>query len=252
MIPIVSTRKLMTPSTALNLTQVSASSAGIWDTLNLDFAAPRGMPRAMTSKRVVHVVDDDPAIRRAMARLLRSAGFETVAYETAQAVLNVAPSLTSGCMLLDLRMPGMDGLELLARMSELAIDLPVIVLTGHGDVPTAVKAMKAGAVDFIEKPIDEAQLFTAIDAALAEKKPAARHHAVARATEQMALLSPRERQVLEAIAGGRPNKLIAYDLGISVRTVEVHRAHMLDRLGVRNIAEAIRIAVMAAVAELAC
>ena len=224
----------------------------IWDTLNLDFAAPRGMPRAMTSKRVVHVVDDDAAIRRAMARLLRSAGFETVAYETAQAVLNVAPSLTSGCMLLDLRMPGMDGLELLARMSELAIDLPVIVLTGHGDVPTAVKAMKAGAVDFIEKPIDEAQLFTAIDAALAEKKPAARHHAVARATEQMALLSPRERQVLEAIAGGRPNKLIAYDLGISVRTVEVHRAHMLDRLGVRNIAEAIRIAVMSAVAELAC
>jgi two-component system, LuxR family, response regulator FixJ len=208
------------------------------------------MPRAMTSKRVVHVVDDDAAIRRAMARLLRSAGFETVAYETAQAVLNVAPSLTSGCMLLDLRMPGMDGLELLARMSELAIDLPVIVLTGI--VPTAVKAMKAGAVDFIEKPIDEAQLFTAIDAALAEKKPAARHHAVARATEQMALLSPRERQVLEAIAGGRPNKLIAYDLGISVRTVEVHRAHMLDRLGVRNIAEAIRIAVMAAVAELAC
>jgi two-component system response regulator FixJ len=155
-------------------------------------------------------------------------------------------------MLLDLRMPGMDGLELLARMSELAIDLPVIVLTGHGDVPTAVKAMKAGAVDFIEKPIDEAQLFTAIDAALAEKKPAARHHAVARASEQMALLSPRERQVLEAIAAGRPNKLIAYDLGISVRTVEVHRAHMLDRLGVRNIAEAIRIAVMAAVAELAC
>src|ERR1700726_2964747 len=138
------------------------------------------------------------------------------------------------------------------RMSELAIDLPVIVLTGHGDVPTAVKAMKAGAVDFIEKPIDEAQLFTAIDAALAEKKPSARHRAVARATEQMALLSPRERQGLEAIAGGRPNKVIAYDLGISVRTVEVHRAHMLDRLGVRNIAEAIRIAVMAAVAELAC
>ena len=148
MIPIVSTRKL-TPYTALNLTQVSASSAGMWDTLNLDFAAPRGMPRAMTSKRVVHVVDDDAAIRRAMVRLLRSEGLTTVTYDTAQAVLNVAPSLTSGCMLLDLRMPGMDGLELLARMSELAIDLLVIVLTGHGDVPTAVKAMKAGAVDFI-------------------------------------------------------------------------------------------------------
>jgi two-component system response regulator FixJ len=193
----------------------------------------------MTSKRIVHVVDDDAAIRRAMARLLRSAGLETVAYETAQAILNAAPNLTSGCILLDVRMPEMDGLELLARLGEFGIDLPVIVLTGHGDVPTAVKAMKAGAVDFIEKPIDEAQLFTAIDAALAEKKPGARHRAVAGATEQMTLLSRRERQVLEVIAGGRPNKLIAYDLGISVQTVEVHRAHMLDRLGVRNIAEAI-------------
>jgi two-component system response regulator FixJ len=187
-----------------------------------------------------------------MARLLRTAGFETVAYETAQAVLNAAPNLSSGCMLLDLRMPGMDGLELLARMGEFGIDLPVIVLTGHGDVPTAVQAMKAGALDFIEKPIDEDQLLGAIRAALADKKPGARLRAVAQAAEQMTLLSPRERQVLEAIAGGRLNKVIAYELGISVRTVEVHRAHMLDRLGVRNIAEAIRIAVLAAVAELAC
>ena len=206
----------------------------------------------MTSNRIVHIVDDDPAVRRALARLLRLAGLETVAYETAQAVLDAARNLSSGCMLLDVRMPGMDGLELLSRMDEFGIVLPVIVLTGHGDVPTAVKAMKAGAVDFIEKPIDEDQLLGAIHAALADNKPGARDRAVAGATGQMALLSPRERQVLEAIAGGRPNKLIAYELGISVRTVEVHRAHMLDRLGVRNIAEAIRIAVLAAVAEFAC
>ena len=206
----------------------------------------------MPSERIVHVVDDDAAIRRAMARLLRSARLETVGYETAQAVLNAAPSLSSGCILLDVQMPGMDGLELLARLSEFGIELPVIVVTGHGDVPTAVKAMKAGAVDFIEKPIDEAQLLATIDAALAEKKSAARNRAAARATGQMALLSPRERQVLEAIAIGRPNKLIAYDLGISVRTVEVHRAHMLDRLGVRYIGGAIRIAVMASLAEVAC
>ena len=206
----------------------------------------------MTSERVVHVVDDDAAIRRAMVRLLRSEGLTTVTYDTAQAVLNGASSLSSGCILLDLQMPGMDGLQLLARLSELGIELPVIVVTGHGDVATAVKAMKAGAVDFIEKPIDEVQLLAAIDAALKEKKSAARNRAVARAIEQMALLSPRERQVLEAIAVGRPNKLIAYDLGISVRTVEVHRAHMLDRLGVRNMAEAIRIAVMATLAEPAC
>ena len=206
----------------------------------------------MTSKRVVHIVDDDAAVRRALVRLLRSEGLEAVTYETVQAVLNAATSLSSGCILLDLQMPGMDGLELLARLGELAIDLPVIVVTGHGDVATAVKAMKAGAVDFIEKPIDEVQLLAAIDAALTEKKSAARNRAAARAIEQMALLSPRERQVLEAIAVGRPNKLIAYDLGISVRTVEVHRAHMLDRLGVRYIGEAIRIAVMASFAEAAC
>jgi two-component system response regulator FixJ len=203
----------------------------------------------MTSQRVVHIVDDDAAVRRALVRLLKSVGFATIAYETAQEVLDAAASLTSGCILLDVQMPRMGGLELLARLGELGIGLPVIVVTGHGDVPTAVRAMKAGAVDFIEKPIDEAQLFAAIDAALAEEKSAARDRAAARATEQMALLSPRERQVLEAIAVGRPNKLIAYDLGISIRTVEVHRAHMMDRLGVRNIAEAIRIAVMAALAE---
>jgi len=206
----------------------------------------------MTVKRIEHVVDDDAAVRRALVRLLRSEGLEAVAYETAQAVLNAALSLSSGCILLDLQMPGMDGLELLARLGELGIELPVIVVTGHGDVPTAVRAMKAGAVDFIEKPIDETQLFAAIDAALAEKKFAVRDRVVAGATERMALLSPRERQVLEAIAVGRPSKLIAYDLGISVRTVEVHRAHMLDRLGVRNMAEAIRIAVMATLAEPAC
>jgi len=206
----------------------------------------------MTGKRIVHVVDDDAAVRRALVRLLRSEGLEAVTYETAQAVLNAAPSLSSGCILLDLQMPGMDGLELLARLGELGIELPVIVVTGHGDVPTAVRAMKAGAVDFIEKPIDETQLFAAIDAALAEKKFAVRDRVVAGATERMALLSRRERQVLEAIAVGRPSKLIAYDLGISVRTVEVHRAHMLDRLGVRNMAEAIRIAVMATLAEPAC
>ena len=200
----------------------------------------------MTSKRVVHIVDDDAAVRRALVRLLRSEGLEAVTYETVQAVLNAATSLSSGCILLDLQMPGMDGLELLARLGELAIDLPVIVVTGHGDVPTAVRAMKAGAVDFIEKPIEETRLFAAVDTALGESKPGAQDRAAAEATDKMAILSPRERQ---AIALGRPNKLIAYDLGISVRTVEVHRAHMLDRLGVRNIAEAIRIAVMAALAK---
>jgi two-component system response regulator FixJ len=202
----------------------------------------------MTGERVVHIVDDDPAIRRALMRLLRSAGLIPSAYDSGHAVLDAMPTLSTGCMLLDVQMPGMDGIELLGRLSEQGIRLPVIVVTGHGDVRTAVMAMKAGAVDFIEKPIDDALLLAAIDAAMTENKLASRDREAAQAVEQMALLSPRERQVLDAIAVGRPNKLIAFDLGISVRTVEVHRAHMLNRLGVNNVAEAIRIAVMAALA----
>jgi two-component system response regulator FixJ len=202
----------------------------------------------MTGERVVHIVDDDPAIRRALMRLLRSAGLIPSVYDSGHAVLDATPTLSTGCMLLDVQMPGMDGIELLGRLSEQGIRLPVIVVTGHGDVRTAVMAMKAGAVDFIEKPIDDALLLAAIDAAMTENKLASRDREAAQAVEQMALLSPRERQVLDAIAVGRPNKLIAFDLGISVRTVEVHRAHMLNRLGVNNVAEAIRIAVMAALA----
>ena len=206
----------------------------------------------MTANRLVHIVDDDASVRRSLTRLLRSAGLGTIAYETPQAVREAAPSLTSGCMLLDLQMPGMDGIELLGRLGELGFRLPVIVLTAHGDIRTAVTAMKAGAIDFIEKPVDDEQLLNAIDAALAEREPGGRSREAARALELMATLSPRERQVIEAISAGRPNKVIAYDLGISVRTVEVHRAHMLDRLGVRNIAEAIRIAVIASLAESSC
>ena len=161
----------------------------------------------MAADRLVHIIDDDAAVRRALVRLLRSMGFTAMTYETAQAVLDDAATLSSGCILLDLQMPGMDGIELLGRLGELGVDLPVIVVTGHGDVPTAVRAMKAGAVDFIEKPIDEDLLLGTINAALAENKPAARDHEAARAVEQMGRLSPRERQVLDAIAVGRPRSI---------------------------------------------
>jgi len=200
----------------------------------------------MPADRTVYIIDDDAAVRRSLVRLFRSAGIDAATYEAANAVLDDAPRLSSGCILLDLQMPGMDGIALLRRLGELGVRLPVIVVTGHGDVPTAVSAMKAGAIDFIEKPIDDELLLAAVDAALAEAKPIARDREAARAAELIERLSPRERQVLDAIAIGRPNKLIAYDLGISVRTVEVHRAHMQERLGVRNIAEAIRISLMAA------
>jgi len=187
-------------------------------------------------------VDDDAAVRRSLQRLLSSAGHETASYDSALALLEAMPLPLDGCLLLDVRMPGMDGLELQARLNRLGFRLPVIVMTGHGDIRTAVQAMKAGAVDFIEKPFDEEPLFTAIDAALEQELADPR---IVEAVRRIATLSPRERQVLDALVAGRPNKTIAVALGLSVRTVEVHRAHMLERLGVETLAEAVRLAVMA-------
>jgi two-component system, LuxR family, response regulator FixJ len=202
----------------------------------------------MSAEHVVHVVDDDPDVRRSLERLLLDAGFKVLLYATAAEVIERASELSRGCILLDIRLPGMDGLELQTRLAELGVRLPVIVMTGHGDVPTAVRAMKAGAIDFIEKPFDDERLFGAIEMALATTGQADREHEAAAAARRISALSPRERQVLEGLVAGRPNKVIAHDLGISVRTVEVHRARMLDRLGTRRASEAIRLAVMATLA----
>jgi len=203
----------------------------------------------MTAERTVHVVDDDAAVRRSLERLLDAAGFRAVSYETPMAFLASAPGLSSGCVLLDVRMPGMDGLTLQARLGKLDNHLPVVVMTGQGDVQTAVRAMKAGAVDFIEKPYDDEVLVKAIELALSLPRQSDRNREAAEAAQRVAALSPRERQVLDALVAGRPNKVIAYDLGISARTVEVHRARMMERLGVRQLAEAIRLAVMARLAR---
>jgi two-component system response regulator FixJ len=200
----------------------------------------------MPDERLVHIVDDDPAFRRSVEVLLDSAGFATRAYASAPAVLNPASQLSGGCILLDVQMPEMNGLELQARLNELGICLPVIVMTGQGDVATAVRAMKAGAVEFVEKPFDDDLLLMTIETALAAGAGrVSRQRAIGDAAALIAMLSPRERQVLEGILAGRSTKMIAHDLGISPRTVEVHRAHMLERLCTRSIAEAIRLAVMA-------
>jgi two-component system response regulator FixJ len=201
----------------------------------------------MRMKGAVHIVDDDAPVRRSLERLLQSAGLKTVAHETALAFLEAAPGLSTGCILLDIRMPGMDGLELQARLNHLGCCLPLIAMTGHGDVGTAVRAMKAGAVDFLEKPFDDEHLLGAIEEALAHPPRAARQRAAADAVERIARLSPREREVLDGLVAGRANKAIADDLGISVRTVEVHRVRMLARLQTRHLADAIRLAVMSAV-----
>ena len=202
----------------------------------------------MEAEPTVHIVDDDGAVRRSLECLLHAAGFKSTAYETARSFLDAAPGVSAGCVLLDVRMPEMDGLELQARLNRLGCPLRVIVMTGGGEVEDAVRAMKAGAVDFLEKPFDDDRLLGAIEEALLVSQRSAGNREAAEAAERIGALSRRERQVLEALSAGGPNKVIAYDLGISVRTVEVHRARMLERLGVRSLAEAVRLAVLATLA----
>src|ERR1700730_2349225 len=207
--------------------------------LRSDSASPlRLWELTMPNKRIIHVVDDDAAIRRSLERLLDSAGFAAVSYETPLAFRAPVSYRLTGCILLDLWMPGMDGLEVQARLRQIGVLLPVIVMTAAGDVQTAVRALRAGAIALPCEPIDDEVLLNAIEASFT---PAGQGDAARRLTE----LSPRERQVLDALLAGRPNKLIAHDLGLSVRTVEVHRARMMERLGVRQLSEAIRLGVMA-------
>jgi len=164
-------------------------------------------------------------------------------YESGDDLLKSASNLEAGCILLDIRMPGMDGLELQAALRDKGIGLPVIIMTGHGDVTLAVQAMKAGAVDFIEKPFEKAVLLSAIDHGLERlRRSAASVDRADEAAVRLQVLTPREREVLDGLAKGLPNKTIAYDLGISPRTVEIHRANLMSKLGVKSLSEALRIA----------
>ena len=201
----------------------------------------------MPAERTIHVVDDDAAVRLSLERLLGSMGFATVSYTTPGAFLLEAPHLLGGCVLLDVKMPGISGLEVQARLRAIGFVPPIIVITGQGDIQTAVLAMKAGAFDFLEKPYEDEVLLAAIEAALAASPDDHIHQAVDSA-QRIARLSPREREVLDALVAGASNKVIAFDLGLSVRTVEVHRARMMERLGTRQLAEAIRLAVLATLA----
>ena len=204
----------------------------------------------MPVEKIVYIVDDDAGVRRSLERLLDSAGLRALSYKSPLAFLDAAVGLSAGCVLLDVRMPEMDGLTLQVWLAKLEVALPVIVITGQGDVQTAVRAMKAGAVDFIEKPYNDESLLNAIETALARAGRPDRAHEAGEAKHRIAELTPRERQVLDALVAGHPNKVIAYDLGISVRTVEVHRARMMERLRVRQLAEAIRLSVMAGLVRL--
>jgi two-component system response regulator FixJ len=197
----------------------------------------------MATERTVYVLDDDAAVLRSLERLLSSANFEPVTFDHPDAFLAAAKTFKAGCVLLDVRLPGMNGLDVQAQLRKIRNDLAVIVVTGQGDIQTAVRAMKAGAADFLEKPYSDDALLGSIEAAF-QKEPD--HDLdIADAVRRVATLSTREREVLDGLLAGRPNKLIAYDLGISVRTVEVHRARMMERLGMRQLAEVIRLGVMA-------
>lgn len=197
----------------------------------------------MSDRKLVHIVDDEDAIRRAASFMLKTSGFAVETWASGVAFLKEVRHLAEGCILLDVRMPEMDGLEVQQALTEKGITMPVIILTGHGDVSIAVRAMKGGAVDFLEKPFEKVALLGSIDAAF--QRLAAADSIVARATEAQTLLgvlTSREREVLEGLAQGLPNKTIAYDLGISPRTVEVHRANLMSKLDVRSLSDALRIA----------
>ncbi|ATE67837.1 response regulator [Sphingobium yanoikuyae] len=197
----------------------------------------------MESKRVVHVIDDEETIRKAVGFTLRTAGFAVETYGSGVDFLKIADEAERGSIVLDMHMPDMNGLQVQAALTQMDISMPVVMLTGNGDIALAVQAMKAGAVDFLAKPIERALLLDAIDRAFARIDTAeGRALEEAEACRQVDLLTPRERDVLEGLAQGLPNKTIAYDLGISSRTVEVHRASIMSKLGVRTLAETLRIA----------
>lgn len=204
----------------------------------------------MTAPHPVYVVDDDASIRGSLRFLLSNAGYQASCYENGEAFLTAAPTLGQGCVLLDMRMNGLDGLAVQHRLRESGLSFVVIVLTGHGDVPMAVAAMKAGALDFITKPFARGDLLSVIERAMAQLDDAAMAQLhTAQAAVRLNVLTPREREVIERLARGLPNKTIAHDLGISPRTVEIHRANLMHKLAVKSFPEVLRIAFAAGLPE---
>jgi len=205
----------------------------------------------MAEKRV-YLVDDEAAVRRSVGFMLKTSGFEVESFESGEAFLKAAPHLEPGCVLLDVRLGAMDGLEVQQALKDKGVVLPVIIITGHGDVGLAVRAMKAGAVDFLEKPFEKTAVIASLEQALRHNDGRAELNRLAdQARAQLNGLTPRERDVLNGLVEGQSNKVIAYDLGISPRTVEIHRANLMSKLGVGSLSDALKIAFTARMADLA-
>jgi two-component system response regulator FixJ len=204
----------------------------------------------METDAVVHVVDDDEAVRESLSFLLKAAGLAVQTYDSATAFLHGLAKAKSGCVITDVRMPDMSGIDLLRRLKELQVNLPVIVITGHGDVPLAVEAMKSGALDFLEKPFDDDALLTSVNAALRHHGADAKREADrAEIIDKLATLSNRERQVLEGLVSGLPNKTIAYDHGISPRTVEIYRANLMSKMQAGSLSDLVRMALVGGILD---
>jgi two-component system, LuxR family, response regulator FixJ len=204
----------------------------------------------MPSERtVVHVIDDDEALRDSISFLLHTAEIEAQTYSSAMAFLEKLPEIGLSCIITDVRMPGISGIDLLKRLKELRMDVPVIVITGHADVPLAVEAMKFGAIDFLEKPFDDEVLLASVQSALKQWSGETKRHMERAAVEsRLSGLSSRERDVLNGLVAGNANKQIAFDLGISPRTVEIYRANLMEKMHAKSLSELVRMALIVEIA----
>lgn len=200
----------------------------------------------MVDEPVVHVIDDDEAARQSLAFLLDCAGLAVRSYESAAEFLKAVPTMEHGCIITDVRMPGMSGVELIGRLKALAVADPVIVITGHADVPLAIQAMKAGVADFLEKPFSDDAILGAVRSALSRRTDVNQAEAERdQILNLLATLSQREREVLDGLVEGRANKVIAFDLGISARTVEVYRANVMTKMKAGSLSELVRMVTIA-------
>ncbi|MBB5709563.1 response regulator FixJ [Sphingomonas xinjiangensis] len=200
----------------------------------------------MASEPIVYVIDDDDGARHSLEFLLDCAGIRVRSFASADAFLAASPPLAGGCVVTDVRMPGRSGIELVEEMNRRGTDVPVIVITGHADVPLAIQAMHAGVADFIEKPFDEQIMLAAIQRALARRAGSEAAQAERQTiVDRIAGLSGREREVMEGLAKGEANKAIAYDLGISARTVEVYRANVMMKMQAKTLSDLVRMVTLA-------